>query len=88
MFTQFDEEQQSKTKISLYDVLSLYIQIYQNIEVRINDMLSQPGILSVLKAHGGAGGLDRSGARTKYTKDWRVEPRGCPNVCLYKTLYG
>jgi len=28
MFTQFDEEQQSKTKISLYDVLSLYIQIY------------------------------------------------------------
>jgi hypothetical protein len=45
MFTQFDEEQQSKTKISLYDVLSLYIQIYQNIEVRINDMLSQPGII-------------------------------------------
>jgi hypothetical protein len=45
MFTQFDEEQTSKTKVSLYDVMSLYIQLYQNIEVRINDMLSQPGVL-------------------------------------------
>ena len=28
MFTQFDDEQSSKTKVSLYDVLSLYIQLY------------------------------------------------------------
>ncbi len=28
MFAQFDEEQSSKTKISLYDVMSLYIQLY------------------------------------------------------------
>jgi hypothetical protein len=45
LFTQFDDEQQSKTKVSLYDVLSNYIQLYQNIEVRINDMLSQPGVM-------------------------------------------
>ncbi|TNV74156.1 hypothetical protein FGO68_gene5579 [Halteria grandinella] len=45
MFTQFDDEQQSKTKTSLYDVLSNYIQLYQNVEVRINDMLSQPGLV-------------------------------------------
>jgi hypothetical protein len=40
MFTQFDDDQASKTRITMYDVLSLYIQLYQNIEVRINDMLS------------------------------------------------
>ena len=46
-FTQFDDEQSSKTKVSLYDVLAIYIQLYQNIEVRINDMLSSPdGILT------------------------------------------
>ncbi|TNV84738.1 hypothetical protein FGO68_gene16543 [Halteria grandinella] len=45
MFTQFDDEQQSKTKTSLYDVLSNYIQLYQNVEVRINDMLSQQGLI-------------------------------------------
>ena len=28
MFTQLDEEQSSKTKISLFDVMSLYIQLY------------------------------------------------------------
>lgn len=46
-FTQFDDEQSSKTKVSLYDVLAIYIQLYQNIEVRINDMLSSPdGIIT------------------------------------------
>lgn len=40
MFTQFEDEQQSKTKVSLYDVLSNYIQLYQNVEVRIIDMLA------------------------------------------------
>ena len=45
-FTQFDDEQGSKFKISLYDVLSNYIQLYQNIEVRINDMLNQKDLIT------------------------------------------
>ena len=28
LFTQFDDEQASKTRTSLYDVLSTYIQLY------------------------------------------------------------
>lgn len=41
LFTQFDEEQESKTKVSLYDVLANYIELYQNLEVRVNDMINQ-----------------------------------------------
>ncbi|CDW74326.1 UNKNOWN [Stylonychia lemnae] len=44
MFTQYDEEQESKFKVSLYDVLSNYIELYQNLEVRVNDMLNQDNI--------------------------------------------
>ena len=31
MFTQFDEEQESKLKKSLYDVMALYLQVYSNL---------------------------------------------------------
>ena len=41
MFTQFDEDQASKLGKSLYDVMGLYIQVYQNLSVRVNDMLAQ-----------------------------------------------
>lgn len=38
-FTQVDEEQDSKLKKSLYDVMSVYITLYNNLEVRVVDML-------------------------------------------------
>lgn len=38
MFTQFDEEQESKLGVSLYDVMGLYIQVYNNLQVRVIDM--------------------------------------------------
>lgn len=38
MFTQFDEEQESKLATSLYDVMALYIQVYDNLQVRVVDM--------------------------------------------------
>ena len=41
MFTQFDDEQESKLKKSIYDVMGMYIQVYNNLEVRVNDMLAQ-----------------------------------------------
>ena len=41
MFTQFDEDQRSKLDKSLFDVMALYIQVYQNLSVRVMDMLSQ-----------------------------------------------
>lgn len=31
MFTQYDEEQESKLAISLYDVMAMYIQVYDNL---------------------------------------------------------
>eukprot|EP00347_Sterkiella_histriomuscorum_P015336 403357409 len=40
LFTQFDDEQESKTKLSIFDVLASYIELYQNLEVRVNDMLN------------------------------------------------
>ena len=40
MFTDYDEQQDSKLKTGLYEILQMYIQLYQNIEVRINDMLN------------------------------------------------
>ena len=40
LFTQYDDIQETKFKTSLYDVLSIYIELYQNLEVRINDMLN------------------------------------------------
>jgi len=41
MFTQFDEEQESKLAKSLYDVMAIYIQLYANLAVRVGDMLAQ-----------------------------------------------
>jgi len=41
MFTDTDALQESKLKTGLYEVLQIYIQLYQNLEVRINDMLNQ-----------------------------------------------
>lgn len=41
MFTQFDDEQESKLSKSLYDVMAIYIQLYSNLQVRVMDMLAQ-----------------------------------------------
>ena len=41
MFTDTDALQESKLKTGLYEVLQIYIQLYQNLEGRINDMLNQ-----------------------------------------------
>lgn len=40
MFTQFEDEEQSKLNASLYDVLGLYLQVYENLGVRVNDMMN------------------------------------------------
>lgn len=41
MFTQFDDEQESKLQKSLFEVMGMYIQVYNNLEIRVNDMLGQ-----------------------------------------------
>jgi hypothetical protein len=41
LFTQHDDEQQSKLKKTIFDVTSMYVQVYSNLEVRVNDMLAQ-----------------------------------------------
>lgn len=41
LFTQHDDEQQSKLKKTIFDVTSIYVQVYSNLEVRVNDMLAQ-----------------------------------------------
>ena len=41
MFTQFDDEQESKLAISLYDVMALYLQVYENLGIRVMDMQGQ-----------------------------------------------
>lgn len=41
MFTQYDDEQESKLSTSLYDVMAMYIQLYSNLQVRVMDMLAQ-----------------------------------------------
>jgi hypothetical protein len=40
MFTQYDEEQESKLSKSLYDVMSIYIQLYNNLQVRVMDYVN------------------------------------------------
>ncbi len=40
LFTQHDDEQQSKLKKTIFDVTSMYVQVYSNLEVRVNDMLA------------------------------------------------
>ena len=41
LFTQYDEDQESKLGKSLYDVMALYIQLYENLQVRVIDMHDQ-----------------------------------------------
>lgn len=41
MFTDFDALQESKLKTNLYEVLQMYIQLYQNLEIRLNDLINQ-----------------------------------------------
>lgn len=41
LFTQYDEEQQSKLGKSIFEVMSMYIQVYNNLEIRVIDMLQQ-----------------------------------------------
>jgi len=41
MFTQYDDEQESKLSTSLYDVMALYIQVYNNLQIRVIDMQGQ-----------------------------------------------
>ena len=41
LFTQYDEDQESKLGKSLYDVMALYIQVYENLNVRVLDMHDQ-----------------------------------------------
>lgn len=39
MFTQYDEEQESKLDKSLFDVMNIYITLYNNMQIRVVDML-------------------------------------------------
>lgn len=41
IFTQYDEEQQSKLNKSLFDVMAIYIQVYNNLQIRVLDMIDQ-----------------------------------------------
>ena len=41
LFTQHDDEQVSKLGKSLFDVMSIYITLYNNLEIRVVDMLAQ-----------------------------------------------
>ena len=41
MFTDHDAQQDSKLKTNLFEVLQAYIQLYSNLEVRINDFINQ-----------------------------------------------
>ena len=41
LFTQYVEDQESKLSKSLYDVMALYIQVYENLNVRVLDMHDQ-----------------------------------------------
>ena len=41
MFTDHDDQQDSKLKTNLYEVLQAYIQLYANLEVRVNDFINQ-----------------------------------------------
>lgn len=41
MFTDHDAQQDSKLKVNLFEVLQAYIQLYSNLEVRINDLINQ-----------------------------------------------
>jgi len=38
-FTQFEDEEQDKMKKSLYDVMSMYVQVYNNLSIRVLDMI-------------------------------------------------
>ena len=40
LFYDYEGNQEDKTKNSLFDVLAMYIQLYQNLEVRVNDMIN------------------------------------------------
>ena len=40
MFTDYDEDEPSKMKTGLYEILQMYIQLYQNLEIRVNDMVN------------------------------------------------
>jgi len=40
MFADNDDEQDSKLKTDMYEVLQIYIQLYNNLEVRVNDMVN------------------------------------------------
>ena len=43
----WDENQEDKMQEGLYEVLAIYIQVYQNLEVRINDMINGKRLNSV-----------------------------------------
>lgn len=41
LFTQFDEEQEDKLKKTIYDVMAIYITLYNNLQVRVVDMMQR-----------------------------------------------
>jgi hypothetical protein len=44
-FTDYDSLQESKLKTGLYEVLQIYVQLYNNLEVRMNDLVNQKVLL-------------------------------------------